>query len=90
MLRLELLFLMQIVMGGILIILLIKMMQMKKQVDDVIKEIHGYITFVTEEVEEEIPVRKETPSKSSLGKSKESQDELQNKLIQSVLGEYFL
>lgn len=90
MLRLELLFLMQIVMGGILITLLIKMMQMKKQVDDVIKEIHGYITFVTEEVEEEIPVRKETPSKSILGKSKENQDELQNKLIQSVLGEYFL
>lgn len=90
MLRLELLFLMQIVMGGILIILLIKMMQIKKQVEDVIKEIQGYIAFVTEEIEEEEPARKEVQPKVVIGKSKESQDELQNKLIQSVLGEYFL
>lgn len=90
MFRFEWLFLIQMIMGGLLILLLIKVMQMKKQVDDVVKEILSYISFVTEEQQEEMQENLETEPKMLSRKKKENQDELQNKLIQSVLGEYFL
>lgn len=90
MFRFEWLFLIQMIMGGLLILLLIKVMQMKKQVDDVVKEILSYISFVTEEPQEEMQENLETEPKMLSRKKKENQDELQNKLIQSVLGEYFL
>lgn len=90
MFRFEWLFLIQMIMGGLLILLLIKVTQMKKQVDDVIKEILNYISFVTEETQEEMQEKPEIEPRVISNKKKENQDELQNKLIQSVLGEYFL
>ena len=90
MFRFEWLFLIQMIMGGLLILLLIKVMQMKKQVDDVVKEILSYISFVTEEPQEEMQEKLESEPSMISRKKKENQDELQNKLIQSVLGEYFL
>lgn len=86
---LELLFLMQSVMVGILIILLKKMIQMRKQVDDIVKEVSDYISFVTEEVQQEAPDRIKEPQ-AIVRREKRNRDEEQNKLIQSVLGEYFI
>lgn len=76
MLRLEFLFLMQIVVGILLLILLHKMNRMKKQIDDITREVENYVAFVTTEQLEE---------KQEQAISMEEQ----NSLIQAVLGEYF-
>ncbi len=92
MFRLEWLFFMQILMGIFMIILLQKLTQMKKQVDEIIGEVKNYITYVTEELDEEINL---TPKEHHLEKNdknkieRKEQDEAQNRLIQAVLGEYF-
>ena len=91
MIGLEVLFCAQIITGVVLIILLKKMLQMKKQVEDVIKEIQNYITIVTEEEEvtevKDSAQREKAVRRIEMG---EDRDALENKLIQSVLGEYFL
>jgi len=92
MFRLEWLFFMQILMGIFMIILLQKLTQMKKQVDEIVREVKNYITYVTEEIDEEINL---TPKEHHLEKTvknkieQKEQDEAQNRLIQAVLGEYF-
>lgn len=75
MIRLEWLFLMQFIMGGLMIILLQKQMQMKKQLEEIVREVENYISYITEDVTEE--------------PSKKIDADAQNRLIQSVLGEYF-
>ena len=77
MIRLEWVFLMQYVMGIFMVLILQKLIQMKGQIDKITKEVNAYISFVTEDVEEE---------KHS---EKTGQEEAQTRLIQEVLGEYF-
>lgn len=76
MLRLEFLFLMQIAVGILLLILLHKMSRVKKQLDEITREVENYVAFVTEDPEEE-----------KQGQAISMED--QNSLIQAVLGEYF-
>lgn len=76
MLRLEFLFLMQIAVGILLLILLHKMSRVKKQLDEITREVENYVAFVTEDSEEE-----------KQGQAISMED--QNSLIQAVLGEYF-
>ena len=96
MFRLEWLFLMQIAMGVLMIIFLRKLTQMKKQVDEITKEVMNYISYITEDMEEEniqepISVNKENKKEEKYVRSlsKKEKDEAQNRLIQAVLGEYF-
>lgn len=85
MVRLEWLFLMQLVMGILMLVFLRKINQMKKQIDLITKEVMNYISYVTEEVEEE-EFKEKIPEKHS----KKEEEEAQNRLIQAVLGEYFI
>ena len=52
MVRFEWLFLMQIVMGILMIVFLQKLTKMKKQVDKITQEVSNYIAYVTEDIEE--------------------------------------
>ena len=63
-----------------------KLMQMKKQMDDITKEVMNYISYITEEIEEENA--KESMSKGRKIGQKE-REEAQNRLIQAVLGDFF-
>lgn len=83
MIRLELLFLMEGFMGILMFILLHKISQMKKQIDDITKEVHAYLSFLENDVEKEIAETK-LEAVQKIGK-----DEAENRLIQAVLQEYF-
>ena len=95
MIQLEMVFGLQIAIGILMIIFLLKISRIQKKIDKVIKEVESYISFIAEEEEaiseqkmervrggqaERRPVRKMT---------KQEKEDAQNKLIQSVLGEYF-
>ena len=84
MFRLEWLFFMQLVMGILMIIFLRKLIQIKKQMDTITKEVMNYISYVTEDIEKEQNEEK-LPQKLT----KKEDVEAQNRLIQAVLGEYF-
>lgn len=87
MIRLELLFLMQCLLGILMMIFLHKINRMKKQVDEITKEVKAYLTFIETEVKEET---KEEPIFGKTEKTvKISKDEAENRLIQAVLQEYF-
>lgn len=91
MIRLEWLLFMQFFMGILMIVFLQKLTQMKKQVDDITKEVTAYISYITEEMNEEL---EEYPKEKNIilnqnGMEKSKKDEDQNRLIQAVLGEYF-
>jgi len=78
-------------MGILMIVFLQKLAQMKKQVDEITQEVTKYISYITEEMQEEL---EETQKKKNIiskptGAEKKEQDEAQNRLIQAVLGEYF-
>lgn len=96
MFRIEWLFLMQLGLGVLMLVFLRKLMQMKKQVDEITKEVTNYISYITEELEEE-PVaeefleKKEQKTEKTVPKvtSKKEREMAQNQLIQAVLGEYF-
>lgn len=90
MFRLEFLFVLQIVIGVMLIVVLRKMVQMKKQVDTIIEEVKNYIQFVTEEEQETLEQRECAQPRTFVKSKKEEKDEMDSKLIQAVLGEYFL
>jgi hypothetical protein len=78
--ELEIMLLVAIVaMGVLLIILLRKITILKKQTDDIIKEVKNYLDCVLEEPEEPVHNKKVNSDK----------DERQNRIIQAVLGEYF-
>ena len=81
MIRLEWLFFTQLLLGIFMVILLQKLTQMKKQVDEIVREVNAYITYITENVDE--------GTRSEKMKEKKHKEELQNQLIQSVLGEFF-
>lgn len=81
MFRLEWLFFMQLLLGIFMVILLQKLTQMKKQVDEIVREVNAYITYITEDVDE--------GARSEKRKENKQQEEHQNQLIQAVLGEYF-
>ena len=84
MIRLEWLFFMQLVMGILMIIFLRKLIQIKKQMDTITKEVMNYISYVTEDIEKE-QYEEKLPQKLT----KKEDEEAQNRLIQAVLGEYF-
>lgn len=84
MIRLEWLFFMQVIMGIFMIVLLQKLTQMKKQVDEIIREVTSYISYITE-AEQEVQAE-EKKNRRVVIKGKEEE---QNRLIQAVLGEYF-
>jgi hypothetical protein len=81
--ELELLLLVAItVMGILLIILLQKITILKKQTDDIVKEVKSYLEYVLEDAKEE----------STEGLHKEilqEKEEQQSRIIQAVLGEFF-
>lgn len=96
MVRLEWLFLMQLVMGILMIVFLQKLTQMKKQVDEITKEVMNYISYITEDMEEEAlqqirPEKLDNLQGKKTGKvvGKKEKEEAQNRLIQAILGEYF-
>lgn len=93
MVQLEWVFLLQSLMGILMIVFLHKISRLQKQLDHIVKEVKQYVEFVTEtdaaeshehgtegQNGERVPARK---------MSKREQEEAQNRLIQSVLGEYF-
>lgn len=84
MVRLEWLLLIQLVMGGLMIVFLRKLNQMKKQMDKVTQEVMQYISYVTEDMEEDVFL--ETKEEKIC---KTEREEAQNRLIQAVLGEFF-
>ena len=82
----EWLFLMQIVMGILMMVFLQKLTQMKKQVDKITQEVSNYIAYVTEDIEE----NEETVTEEKhMEISKNDTEEEKNRLIQAVLKEYF-
>ena len=93
MVRFEWLFLMQIVMGILMIVFLQKLIQIKKQIDKIIKEVSNYITYITDDMEdsenviEENLIKMRKTGENSTNKNEE--EEAQNRLIQAVLREYF-
>lgn len=93
MVRFEWLFLMQIVMGILMIVFLQKLIQIKKQIDKIAKEVSNYITYITDDmedsedvIEENLIKMRKTGEKST---NKKEEEEAQNRLIQAVLREYF-
>lgn len=100
MISLEWIFFMQIAIGVLVITLLRKMIQMKKQVDEIIKEVKAYVAFITEEEEDEVKqnIKEPVTYKQNTGVKnlkqnqtykRNGKDEAQTRLIQAVLGEYF-
>jgi len=94
MFRLEWLFFMQLCMGILMILFLRKLTQMKRQVEEITREVTNYISYITEDMEEVQTL--ETANKLLLHQqniSKETEkkemEEAQNRLIQAVLQEYF-
>ena len=83
--RIEFIFFMQLMIGALMLIFLRKQMEMKKQMDEIIKEVTNYISYITEETEAEQEIENSV-IKTSQMKEKE---EAQSRLIQAVLGEYF-
>lgn len=94
MFRLEWLFFMQLVMGILMILFLQKLTQMKKQVDEITKEVTNYISYITEEMEDtETPTSEKKITSQTRNEvknqGKKAREESQNRLIQTVLQEYF-
>lgn len=93
MVRFEWLFLMQIVMGILMIVFLQKLIQIKKQIDKIIKEVSNYITYITDDMEDSEDVIEENLIKmrktGENSTNKKEEEEAQNRLIQAVLREYF-
>ena len=86
MIRLEWIFLMQCLQGIFMIIFLHKMNRMKKQVDEITKEVKEYLAFIEADIQEDSLSKRAVRMEK---KAKISKDEAENHLIQSVLQEYF-
>ena len=94
MIQLEMVFGLQIAIGILMIIFLLKISRIQKKIDKVIKEVESYISFIAEEEVVSEPkmdrVRAGQAEKRPVRKmTKQEKEDAQNKLIQSVLGEYF-
>lgn len=83
--RIEVIFFMQLMIGALMLIFLRKQMEMKKQMDEIIKEVTNYISYITEETEEELEIENQIIKRSH----EKEKEEAQSRLIQAVLGEYF-
>ena len=83
--RIEFIFFMQLMIGALMLIFLRKQMEMKKQMDEIIKEVTNYISYITEETEEELEIENQIIKRSH----EKEKEEAQSRLIQAVLGEYF-
>lgn len=71
------------VMGILLIILLRQISILRKQADDIVREVKAYVAYVTEEpVGQASEVAIKQPDKAR-------NEEAQSRIIQAVLGEYF-
>ena len=68
-----------------MLIFLRKQMEMKKQIDEIVKEVTNYLSYITEETEEELEKEKQMINTSQI----KEKEEAQSRLIQAVLGEYF-
>lgn len=79
MIRLEVIFVMQIIMAMLMLLFLQKITQLKKQIDEIVIEVENYLEFISEEEKKE--------SKPNV--KRKSAHEEQNRLIQAVLSEYF-
>ncbi len=80
------------VMGILLIILLQKITLLKKQTDDIVKEVKSYVAYITEEEDEESTekaIQKQALKTGRNYQSMQSKEETQSHIIQAVLGEYF-
>lgn len=86
MFRLEWLFLLQIVMGILMMIILHKTNKTEKQIDEITKEVKCYISFVTEDIAD---VTKENNNIEEKKLFFEEKEDIESSLIQAVLGEYF-
>lgn len=97
MIQLEMVFVLQLAMVVLMIIFLQRINRIKKQMDGVIKEVETYISFITEEEEkQQLTTESATRAENNIGNiisgkinGKNKKEEEQNRLIQSVLGEYF-
>ena len=85
----EWLFLVQLATVGLMILFLQKQMQIKKQLDEITKEVSNYISYVTEDMMEETQELSTKESVERHRQKKVDKEEVQNSLIQAVLGEYF-
>ena len=83
--RIELIFFMQLLLGALMLFFLRKQTEMKKQIDEIVKEVTNYLSYVTEETEEELEKEKQMMNTSQI----KEKEEAQSRLIQAVLGEYF-
>lgn len=97
MIRLELLFFMQCLQGILMVVFLHKISRMKKQVDEITKEVKSYLSFIEDDIVQE-KIQEENLKKNSKEdkldiktekNGKISKDEAENRLIQAVLQEYF-
>ena len=82
---LEWIFFVQVVLTILMLIFLRKQIVMKKQIDEIVKEVTNYLSYITEEVE----VVPEVENISTKMTSSKEREEEQNRLIQAVLSEYF-
>lgn len=97
MIQLEVVFGLQVATGILMIIFLQKISRIQKKMDKVIKEVESYISFIAEEEEQEsLSERKMDRTRAGQAErhpvrkmTKQEKEDAQNKLIQSVLGEYF-
>ena len=93
----EILFVMQLVVCLLVLFLCRRIMQMRQQFDHVVKEVEGYIAFITEEeagvsTTHAVQQKEESENYQSHHEKKETRsfkDDAQTQLIQAVLGEYF-
>ncbi len=79
----ELLFFMQCLLGMVMLIMLQKMNQLKKQIDSITKEVMQYLAFLEEDTETNDFFAK-GPKEVKISK-----EAVENHLIQAVLKEYF-
>ena len=84
----EWLLLMQLIMGSIMIILLHNQIKMKKQLDEMTREVTNYISYITEDMTED-SLEEKMYSASERNNKFKGKEEDQNRLIQTVLGEFF-
>lgn len=92
MFRLEFLFLMQCATGILILMLLHRINQMKKQMDAVIREVNDYVSFITSEeiTKSGDEVKAEKVNFFETGKEDTRVTNMQqNRIIQDVLSEYF-
>ena len=91
--QLNILLLVEVVIGAGILILLYKISRMKKQVDEITREVEHYISFVMEDegtnMDCDIKVEdKEVSTRKNIKKTL-TNDEAKSSLIQAVLGDIF-